>query len=202
MIPTPVCVLYPQDPELLRRVKAFLRAMAQVRHVSEAERLEPVLQQSSPALLIIDLRDKESRDVLDQLQQDRPDVVVIALGIARSEPLREAEQSGIYAAEDVQLDRQRFQGLAARAFDYLRLLQENRELREESSGASLIRRSADVDVAAERNAPPALPLLRLPRVFRKFDNVDALLLSLVENIADAAGVTRVGIFSKIRKGDR
>ena len=47
-----------------------------------------------------------------------------------------------------------------------------------------------------------MPLLRFPRVFRRFDNVDALLASVVEKVADAAGVTRVGIFSKIRKGDR
>jgi nitrogen-specific signal transduction histidine kinase len=202
MIPTPVCVLYTQDPELLRRVKAFLRSMAQVRHVSDVERLEPVLQQSSPTLLIVDLRDKESCDVLAQVEQNQADVVVIALGIPRSEPLREAEQSGIYAAENVQIERQRLQALAARAFDYLRIAQENRELREESTSLSLTRRSADVDVLSDRNAPAALPLLRLPRVFRRFDNVDELLVNLVENIADAAGVTRVGIFSKIRKGDR
>jgi PAS domain S-box-containing protein len=202
MIPTPVCVLYTQDPELLRRVKAFLRSMAQVRHVSDVERLEPVLQQSSPALLIVDLRDKESRDVLDQVQTDRPDVVVIALGIARSEPLREAEQSGIYAAETVQIDRQRFQALAARALDYLRVLQENRELREESTSSSFTLRPAGVGVQPEQSAPAAVPLLRLPRVFRRFDNLDELLINLVENVADAAGVTRVGIFSKFRKGDR
>lgn len=202
MIATPVCVLYTQDPELLRRVKVFLRSIAQVRHVSDVERLEPVLQQSSPALLIVDLRDKESRDVLAQVEQDQAQVVVIALGVARSEPLREAEQSGIYAAENVQVDRQRLQALAARAFDYLRLLQENRELREESTSTSLTRRSADIDVPSERTAPAPLPLLRLPRVFRRFENVDELLMNLIENVADTAGVTRVGIFSKIRKGDR
>ena len=47
-----------------------------------------------------------------------------------------------------------------------------------------------------------MPLLRFPRVFRRFDNVDALLASVVEGVADAAGVTRVGIFSHIRQGDR
>jgi PAS domain S-box-containing protein len=202
MISSPVAVLYTQDPDLVRRVKAFLRTMAQVRHVSDAERLEPVLEQSSPALLIVDLRGKESRDVLDQMQQDRSDVVIIALGIARSEPLREAEQSGIYAAEEVEIDRQHLQALAARAFDYLRLLQENRELREDSTSAPPVRGSSGADAVADRSVSPALPLLRFPRVFRRFDNVDALLANVVESVADAAAVTRVGIFSKIRKGDR
>ena len=59
----------------------------------------------------IDLRAKEARDLLDQVQKEWPEVLIMALGTPRSEPLREAEQSGIYAAEDLQLDRRRFQAL-------------------------------------------------------------------------------------------
>ena len=47
-----------------------------------------------------------------------------------------------------------------------------------------------------------MPLLRFPRVFRRFDNVDALLASVVEGCRRCRGVARVGIFSKIRQGDR
>ena len=54
----------------------------------------------------------------------------------------------------------------------------------------------------ERAHAPSLPLLRFPRVFRRLDNVEGLLASIVEGVADAAGVTRVGIFSRIRQGDR
>ena len=198
---SPVCVLYTHDSDLVRRVKAYLRSIAQVRHVSDAERLEPVLAQSGPSLLIVDLRGKESRDLLHELPATDAGNVTIALGVARSEPLRAAEQSGVYAAEDVELDRQRFQSLAARAFDYLRVVEENRELREES-GAALAPRPAAAERVAPPNASPAVSLLRLPRLFRRFENVEALLAAVVENVADASGVTRVGIFSKIRKGDR
>jgi PAS domain S-box-containing protein len=202
MISSPVCILYTQDPELVRRVKAFLRSIGQTRHVSEMSRLDAVLQQASPALLIIDVRAKGSRDLLDQIPKDWTEVLIIALGVARSEPLREAEQSDIYAANDLQLDRPHFQALVRRAFDYLEILQDNRELREETAGRSLARPSSGVEAATDRYGMPSLPLLRFPRVFRRFDNVDALLASVVENVADAAGVTRVGIFSKIRQGDR
>ena len=201
MMPPPVCILYTQDPDLVRRARAFLRTIAQTRHVSDTSRLDAVLQQSNPALLIMDLRAKESRDLLDHIQTDWPEVLIIALGIARSEPLREAEQSGIYAADDLQLDRPHFQALVGRGFDYLKVLQDNRELREESSGATFTQPPPRADVATDRHGMPSLPLLRFPRVFRRFDNVDALLASVVENVADAAGVTRVGIFSKIRQGD-
>ena len=201
MIPPPVCVLYTQDLDLVRRVKAFLRTMAQVRHVADADRLDAVLQQTAPALLLMDLRARDSRDLIGQVQTEWPDVLITALGTSRSEPLRDAEQGGIYAAEDIELDRRRFQALAARAFDYIRIAQENRDLREQSAGLPITEPVRPAEPAPDRYTSSSLPLLRFPRVFRRFDNVDALLASVVENVADAAGVTRVGLFSKIRQGD-
>lgn len=201
MIPAPVCILYSHDSEIVRRVRAFVRTIAQLRHVSDLERLDPVLEQSGPALLIVDLRAKESLELLEQVRRNRPHVVIIGLGVARSEPLREAEQSGIYAAEDMQIDRQHFQALVGRAFDYLKVLQENEELREESAFSRVVMARRPTDLAPERPSMPSLPLLRFPRVFRRFDNLDALLTNLAETVADAAGVSRVGIFSKIH-GDR
>jgi len=202
MIAPPICVLYSQDSDLARRVKAFLRTMAQVRHVTDANRLDAVLQQTAPSLLLLDLRAKESRDLLGQVQTEWPDVLITALGALRSEPLRDAEQAGIYAAEDIELDRRRFQALAARAFDYIKIAQENRDLREQSAGVPATEAVRRAEPAPDRYSSSSLPLLRFPRVFRRFDNVDALLASVVENLADAAGVTRVGLFSKIRQGDQ
>src|SRR4029453_8879654 len=131
MVSASVVVLYTQDPELARRVKAYLRATALVRHVTDPNRLEALLQQNSPAVVLMDLRAKECRDLLNLLQENWPESLVIALGAPRSEPLREAEQSGIYAAEDLQVDRHHFQTLLRRAFDHLQLMQHNRDLREQ-----------------------------------------------------------------------
>src|SRR3954454_1201259 len=203
MISPPVCILYSQDADLVRRVRAFLRVVAQVRHVAEADRLDAVLQQSSPALLFVDLRARDARDLLAQFQQEWPEFLIIALGSARSEPLREADQSGIYAAEDLQLDRRRFQALVMRAAEHLRIVQENRELREQSSLATipdLPRRLETVAPAQPHIAPT--PFLRFPRVFRRFETTEALLASVVEGLADVARVTRVGIFSRVRQSNR
>ncbi|MEP6820728.1 MAG: ATP-binding protein [Chthoniobacterales bacterium] len=201
MTPSPVCVLYTQDADLNRRLKAFLRAMAQVRHVADADRLESVLQQVGPSVLLLDLRAKEGRDLLDQIHKERPEVLIIALGTPRSEPLREAEDSGVYAAEDLVLDRRHFQALVARAFDHLRLMQENRELRETSTATLALAALRPHNGSAE-GSPTATPLSRFPRVFRRFDNVETLLARVVEGLADTAGVSRVGIFSRIRQSDR
>jgi two-component system, NtrC family, sensor histidine kinase AtoS len=201
MIPSPVCILYSQDTDLVRRIKAFLSALAQVRHVSSPDRLDAVLQQNSPAILIVDLRAKEARDLLEQIQAALPEILVVALGTLRSEPLREAEQSGVYAAEDLQIDRRRLQALVSRGFDHLRVLQENRDLREHTMIPLAPEPLRRVESVPERR-DTTMPLLRFPRVFRRFDNVEALLASVVESVADATGVGRVGIFSKIRQGDR
>ena len=201
MIPSPVCILYSQEADLARRVKAFLSALAQVRHVTSPDRLDAVLQQNSPAILVLDLRAKEAHDLLEQIQVALPEILIIALGTLRSEPLREVEQSGIYAAEDLQIDRRRLQALVSRGFDHLRVLQENRDLREHALvpvTAEPIRR---VEASSDRRVT-SMPLLRFPRVFRRFDNVEALLSSVVESVADATGVGRVGIFSKVRQSDR
>ncbi len=149
----------------------------------------------------LDLRAKDARDLIDQIQKEWPEVLITALGTPRSEPLREAEQSGIYAAEDLHLDRRRLQALVSRAFDHLRLAQENRELRSQTSLVTLPEAPRTLDPVPERLSS-STPLLRFPRVFRRFDNVEALLANLVESVADAASVTRVGIFSRIRQGDR
>ena len=189
MNPTPICILYSQEPELVRRLKAFLGAIAQVRHVKEPDRLDAVLQQSSPAILLLDLRAKEAPELLEQIQTDWPDILIVALGASRSEPLRDAAQSGVYSAEDLALDRRRLQALISRGFDHLRVLQENRELREQSSLVPMVEPLRRIETAPERRES-SIPLMRFPRVFRRFDNVEALLASVVESVADATGVGR------------
>ncbi len=200
MNPAPICLIYTQDTHLARRIKAFLRVLAHVRHIAEADRLDAVLQQSGPAVLLVDLRAKDGRDVPEQIRDAWPHILVIALGTPRSEPLREAEEADIYAAEDLQLDRRRFQALVLRAFDHLRLLQENRDLREQSTVA-VSAELARLPEPQPLRANNVQPLLRFPRVFRRFENIEALLSSVAEGVADAAGVTRVGIFSRLRPGE-
>ena len=200
MNPTPISILYTQDADLVRRTKAFLRVLAEVRHVADPDRLEPVLQQTGPALLIMDLRAKECRELLEQIHHEQPEVLIIALGIAQSDPLRQVEQLGIYAAEELGLDRRRFQALLVRAFDYQKVLQENRDFRETSS-IMIDRPPRSEAMPSSSNAGRTLPLSRFPRILRRPADLEALTASLVEGVAESAGVSRVGIFSQTRKGE-
>ena len=197
MILPAVCVVYSQDPDLVRRVKAFLRSMAEVRHVKAPERLDIVLQQSSPAVLILDLQARESRNLLADVPRTWPEVLVLAFGAPRSEPFREAEQAGIYATEDVELERRSFQSLIGRAFDHLRVQQEVRDMREESETSTGHSRPAgrpdSTGLGATSSTPP---FIRFSRLFRRSQNLDAVLENMVEGVADISGVARLGIFCR------
>ena len=199
MSPASLAVVYTQDADLVRRTRAYLRNLAQVRHVADADRLEPVLQQTGPAVLIMDLRAKESRELLGEIHHENRDVLIIALGVTHSEPLREAEEMGIYAAEELGLARRRFQALLERAFDYQKLLEQNRDFQERST-TTKDRALRTADPRPASGSGRGLPFLRLPRVLRRSDSVDTLVLSVVEAVADAAGVSRVGIFLRSGKG--
>ena len=82
-----------------------------------------------------------------------------------------------------------------------RVLQENRDLRDHTLAPYAPEPVRRAETSLER-PQITLPLLRFPRVFRRFDNVEALLANVVESVADATGIGRVGIFSKIRQSDR
>jgi nitrogen-specific signal transduction histidine kinase len=200
MILPAACVLYTQDPDFVRRTRAFLRGLTPFRHVDQADRLDAVLQQNSPALLLLDLRARESRDLLAQVQAEWPNVLMIGFGMLRSDPLREAEQAGIYAVDEVDLERRHFQALVGRALDHLRVLEDNRALRAEATRVPALSNSRALEPAPESSGP-APSILRFPRVFRRFENTEMLVNSVVEGLADAAMVTRVGMFFRRAAGE-
>jgi PAS domain S-box-containing protein len=189
----PPCLLFSHDSELIRRVGGFLSSMAAVRHVDSLENLESLLQRTSATVVLFDLREGGVRGALADLVKSWPDTVFIALGQAGSEPMSQCENLGIYAAEELQTKRPRLQTLVARALDHLHLSQENKALRKQPAAAPHAERPArDAD---ER---PLLPARHFPGALRRFDNVEAVLESLVEGVAGSIKVARAGIFCKAR----
>jgi nitrogen-specific signal transduction histidine kinase len=200
MIAPAACILYTQESDFVRRTRAYLRSLAQVRHVAQAERLDAVLQQNRPALLLLDLRGQESGDLLTQVQTQWPDVLIIAFGTLRSDPLRDAGQAGVYAAEDVNLERRHFQSLVGRALDHLHVLEENRALRADSARVPIPALPPGAYSVQESNRT-VMPMLRFPRVFRRFEDSGPIVNGVVEDLADTVRVTRVGMFGRGRQGE-
>jgi len=185
--------LYSRDPFLVRRVSAFLRELADLQIVQSAGEMERAVVHGSPSVLLIDLRDRESRFLLEQAAAMQDAHVCLVFGVTGSEPMREAESMGIFAAEDINTDRQHLFAQVSRAIDHLKLREENRILRTTPSPAAAPPAAAPAPRLASR-----MPLPHFSRAFRHFEDVDALLDGIVDSIATSMMVSRAGVFARSR----
>lgn len=183
----PVSIIYTQDGVLLQRIRGYLHSRSAVRHVSDPSEIEMLLRQHHDTLLFVDLRAVDCMVVLPELIKEFSDIVIIALGAARSDPGLRAVSAGIYALESGEVDRLRLQTLFDQAQAHLRLQQENRVLKE-----NLHRPAAPVAASRENIAPS---LYHFSSAFRRFDNIGIMLESIVEGVASCARVSRVAVFS-------
>ena len=179
----PACALYTKDGELVRRFTGLLGSLASVQPAHTARDLENLLQSNLALLLLLDLRRSDWRDILAHVHSVWPDTVVVALGVLKSEPFLEASSSGVFAVEDVQADRARWQTTVASALKHLSLIRQRRE-------------EDDFAARAPHPAPatePA-PSRTLYRSFRNSGNLDTVLQNMVEHTAESMGIMRAGIF--------
>jgi len=183
----PVSLLYTRDAALRQRIGGLLHNRANVRVVQDPPELELLLHQHHGMVVFMDLRATDCARLLPELMQRFPEVVLIALGGARSDPGLYAAATGVYAIESANPDRLRLQTLFDQAQSHLRLLQENRLLRENR---------AHPPVSAVPERAPFVPVFdRFVSAYKRFDNVGIMLESLVEGIAAYARVARVAVFS-------
>jgi nitrogen-specific signal transduction histidine kinase len=200
MTPLPTILLCTQDPDLERRAKGYLHDIAVVHGVEDLENADRLLQQESAQVLTVDLRSIGNGGRLARAVKQWQESVVVALGHPRSEPLLEAQGLGLYATEDVGCDKMRFQSVIRSALGHLEVVRENRILRTQATAQPAPLRAADTTpgvVRVERGDSP-LPLRHFSRAFRHFENVDVMLERIVEGVAAATMVTRVGIYSVVR----
>lgn len=183
----PVSIMYTQDAVLLQRIRGYLHSRSAVRHVADPAEIEILLQQHHDTLLFMDLRATECSVLVPSLIKDFPDLVIIAMGAPRSDPGLKAASAGVYAIESGEVDRLRLQTLFDQAQAHLRLLQENRVLRENQN------RPAAVAAPSRENIAPSL--YHFSSAFRRFDNIGIMLESIVEGVASCARVSRVSVFS-------
>jgi len=192
----PVTILYTQDAALTQRFNGYLLTRSMLRSVDDSNTLDMLVRQYGTCLIFVDLRGKDADTLLPQILRDFPETLVVAVGLPRSDPGLAAATMGCYAIEEPEIDRLRFQALFDQAQAQLHLLQENRILREEVQQASVL-------LAETREPPPerGLPVLsHFSSAFRRFDNVGIMLESIVEGVASAAKVSRVGIVSASASG--
>ncbi len=191
----PNCTLYTRDEELATRVRGYLHQRARMRQLDNPERFSKACQQMAPGLLVLDARAPSAIETLRGVARNRPELLVIALCDPNSDPARELEDLGVYAIEMPDCGRRRFQNLVSRAFGQLEIQAENLNLREQVTREP----PPPPPPTSVVRGGPQLPLHTFSRTLRHMDNLHALLESVVEGVAGAALVSRVGIFIRSRK---
>ena len=194
----PECLLYTQDPALAQRLERTLASVTVLRHAGSPERFDAAIAGGGAAVLLLDLRAAGALERLPALVKADPPVTIVALGAARSEPVREAEALGVFGVEELEGDWRRLQQTAARALDRAELGQQIRILRADAARAP-VPRTAD-PLRAHGRVPVAFSLDHFSAALRNITNVEALLQNIVDGIAHNATVSRVGLFAQVRSG--
>lgn len=193
----PSCLLYTEDTEVERRVAALLYSICTVRRIETAERLDLLLRQTQRGLVIVDVRAPEALQLINQVSSHWKELMIIALGEPRSNPILQAQSMGVYTTEDLNPDRVRFQNEVSRALDHLNLMKENAVLRTENYKPS----SHPFGKPADRAQNASSPFSFFANSFRSFQDLDTLLRNIVEGVVRSTMVSRAGIFTKSMNSD-
>jgi len=157
------CVVYSQDPDLIRRLCVYLEPVADVRPLTDPKRVSQVLEQAGPIALIADIRAAEVQPLLVMIKEEWPDVPIIVLGDLLSDPVFEAEQLDIYGAEDLDFNPRRLQSIVTHALECMTLSEESRLLKERVATLSAqANQHAAGDPRLAQRSPCAASLPRCP----------------------------------------
>lgn len=171
---------------MAKRLSAALADLAALRIVHSEVPAPDALR-----LWIVDLRTREAFDFITQLQQITPAPTVIACGVPRSEPWREAQRMGLYAVVNIELEPEAWTDLIRRAAERATLLAELSELRSPAH-------TQPIPAFAESHVPsPAIRSMTstFPAALCSYEDVRFALQSLIEGVARCAHTARAGLFS-------
>ncbi|MBV9462993.1 MAG: PAS domain-containing protein [Verrucomicrobiae bacterium] len=191
----PDCLVYTGDPDLRVRLEDLLRSRARVHGVTSPVALERSLEQMSPVVLLLDLRNDATLELLREVRRKWVDPVVIALAPDSLEPALRDRSLDLFGFESPDGGDARLESLLHRAFEHVHLRMENEQwraqtLRPTAPGSSYARPAA--------SSSAWLPLRDISRAFRHFENIETLLQNIVETIASQLVLGRVGVFARSR----
>jgi nitrogen-specific signal transduction histidine kinase len=184
-----LCLLLTRDPLFSQKIYGILHALVDLKQLSNIDELDTTLIRRGSALILLDLRTKDSIQFLKKIEQQASNSVIIAFGMEGSMPMIEAENLDIFAVEDIEVNRKRLQSLVKRAVKAKELQAENELLKIDAS--KKISTSEEVSFNDKNNTSS---LRHLYRAFKHFKDIDYLLESIVEGLASSSMVSRIGIF--------
>ncbi|WP_372794559.1 ATP-binding protein [Pontiella sp.] len=186
----PSCLLYSRDEELAARLIRMLTSLAAIQPLETETDLEQWLHQFGDTVLLADLRAPNCLDALLSIHRERPNTVMIVIGVERSDPMLSAELLEPFATISPEPDHRELQGLLRRAIEFQLLRQKTKVLEDELATLN----ARQVEHRSEPRTLFSAPLQHFSKAQRNFDNVDALFESVVEGLVATARVSRAGIF--------
>ncbi len=190
----PLCILHSGDVELRNRLAESLQERAYVCHAHDQQRLEELLGGSEPLLLFIDLRMPAAPELIARMGRLFPHAVAIGLGHPNTEPVVAARDAGLYKVEDFAIPRVALRALIDQAIERIGWMQETQMLRDELARVRMLQQHG---VGNGRGPAPArnpLGVQHLVKATRNPERLEDLFEKIVDGVAGAALVSRVGLF--------
>ncbi len=194
--PTSTCLLYSSNSEWATRMGSLLSSLTGVRQLNTPILVQKELELQQNRVLLLDLLTHDALDLLALVNRNYPRTAIIAFGVPGSDPMLQAQYGEVYAIEADPVDHRRLNSLVQRAFRQLELAAENSLLRQETLRLTVAAETLQNRPVAEPD--PALDIRDFSSAMRHFTNVESLLQRLVDEVADALRVSRIGIFSRTR----
>lgn len=183
------CLLLTCDHKLTEWLARSVGGLTVIRATDS--RREWAREKSEPAVRLLDLRHPEAEEALaNSTPESRAEMVVF--GIPESDPFVACHDAGVFSVESVNAEPESLR----------RTLRQTILLHQAQEELSLLRQQFATDKAgpppvAEEPDLNLAPLCELWRASRHFHDIHKLLDQLVEGVAAAGRIARVGVFARL-----
>ena len=192
-------VLFSNDASVIRTVRAYGEDLMKLSLVETPGDFYRTIEQRRPAVVLLDYRAEGAIDIIRSYVKDRDDLVFVILAEPESDAWEAALDAEAFAVEAITADGRQLQTVLSRACHHAALTQEVRALKTRMARGT--QGATPATPPAPAHAEGLLSLRQMFAPLRHFDDVDALLQGIVENIAGATSVLRVGMFARIDNED-
>lgn len=187
--PATVCLLLTDDLGLSQQLARSVGCQVDLRETSS--RAEWTRERGTPVLLLLDLRHPEADAALADISQETRSSTIV-FGVPESDPFVASRDAGVFAAEPLDAPPERIR----------RTLRQVTMLHQAQEEISLLRQQRADHMIGPTPAPDSTdlnlaPLHELWRASRHFHDIQKLLDQLVEGVAAAGRIARVGVFARL-----
>ena len=187
-------MLHSDDAPLRHRLAGVFGERAYICHAPDQHRLEELLGGGEPLILFSDLRLPGVLDFLPRVARLYPHAVVVAVGHAGSVPFVAAQEVGVYRVIDLEADRPVLRDLSELVVERVGWMQETQMLRDELARVRTLQQHGRSGAGRPGQGRNPLSLQHLIKATQHLDRLEDLFAKVVDGVASATMVSRVGLF--------